>query len=336
MDPPVAAIILAAGRGTRLRPLTDHWAKPAIPILNRPIIEYALDAVAATGVAHIGVNLWHRGRQVEQVVESWLAARVQRGSELPSLHFSREDRLLGTGGGARRVWERLGRPQGTVIVANGDIVTDVDLSESLRAHRERGDRATLLVQTDGEGGVWIDDQGDRVRGLPGRSSPVRLPDAARQVSFCGMSLLEVEALSALPRVPGCLLRDGLTLEMARGIRIGAVRSRWRHLDVGTPARYWAATLELLSDLQTSVPAPPDGVRVLPPVAHDATVVFEGPCEIGPNVVLGGGVRVAAGAVLGDLVAYGSPRRLAGRQGGWVQIGPARLDRGLLFGLAGES
>jgi NDP-sugar pyrophosphorylase family protein len=336
MDPPVAAIILAAGRGTRLRPLTDHWAKPAIPILNRPIIEYALDAVAATGVAHIGVNLWHRGRQVERVVESWLDARVRRGGEIPSLHFSRESRLLGTGGGARRVWERLGRPQGTVIVANGDIVTDVDLRDSLRAHRERGATATLLVQGDGEGGVWIDDEGARVRGLPGRSSPVRLPDAARQVSFCGTSLLEVEALSALPRGPGCLLRDGLTLEMARGARIGAVGSRWRHLDVGTPARYWAATLELLSDVGPSAPAPPAGVRFHPPVALDATVVLAGPCDIGPNVVLGGGVKVAAGAVLSDLVAYGFPRRLEGRQGGWVQIGPARLDRGLLLGLASES
>ncbi len=131
------AMILAAGFGTRLWPLTEDRTKPAIPFLNRPLIAYCVDYLASFGIRDIIVNLHH---QPDSVRDS-----LGDGSDIGvKIHYSEEEEILGTSGAIDRVREHL--LDDDFIVINGKIITTVDLDETIRAHREREAIATLVLK----------------------------------------------------------------------------------------------------------------------------------------------------------------------------------------------
>jgi MurNAc alpha-1-phosphate uridylyltransferase len=124
--PPRRAMVLAAGRGERMRPLTDHCPKPLLSLCGRPIIDRVLDALAAFGVAEVVVNLHHLGDQLRRHLESRRQPRVV---------FSEEAELLETGGGVKAALPLLGKAPFFVI--NGDVLW-VQLSQlgELRRRQE--------------------------------------------------------------------------------------------------------------------------------------------------------------------------------------------------------
>jgi MurNAc alpha-1-phosphate uridylyltransferase len=135
------AMILAAGRGERMRPLTDVLPKPLIPVCGRPMIEYHLDALAAAGFREVVVNIAYRGRQIVDRLS-------QRQDEKIRLHFSDEGpTALETGGGIRRALALLG--DGPFLVINGDIYTDYPFAQ-LRDHAGKmtGEKLAHLVLVD--------------------------------------------------------------------------------------------------------------------------------------------------------------------------------------------
>ena len=296
-------VVLAAGLGTRLRPLTDRWAKPVLPFMNRPILHYSLDALRDAGIHRIGVNTYHCPDQVARCVDSWCAAN--RGVETV---LSAEEELLGTGGGARRIWEQMGCPDTAAVVLNGDIVGSFEMSRFIESHIRAQRFATLVVSLQGEGRVVIDSATLQVKRLPSWScESVKvedLPARAREVSFCGVSVLSREALEVLPERGGCLFRDGLTNFVGTG-QIGAEVTQGWYDDLGTPSRYWEATRRrLLAHDPESEPDLPPHVVVHPPVVVAPDVRFDGACEIGPFVVLGGGARVTRQARLERAIVFG--------------------------------
>lgn len=128
------AMVLAAGLGTRLRPLSDRIAKPAVPFFGRPILLHALDLLAKAGVTEAVVNTHHRPADIEALADE---------APLP-LRFSHEPEILGTGGGlanARNLFD----DQDELIVVNGDVVFDLPVAEALAAHRASGAAVTLLL-----------------------------------------------------------------------------------------------------------------------------------------------------------------------------------------------
>src|SRR5262249_42740740 len=129
--------ILAAGFGTRLWPLTEDRTKPAIPFLNKPLITYSVAYLAGCGVCDIIVNLHHQPESITNALGSGRDFRV-------SIQYSYEEESLGTAGALDLVREALGDDD--FIVINGKIVTDIDLSSAIRAHRERGAIATLVLR----------------------------------------------------------------------------------------------------------------------------------------------------------------------------------------------
>lgn len=130
-------IILAAGFGTRLWPLTEDRTKPAIPFLNRPLISYSVQYLTEHGIRQIIVNLHHHPESIRDA----LGNGSQYGAEI---EYSYEEQILGTSGALDRVRDRLADED--FVVMNGKIITAVDLSAAIRHHREQRALATLVLR----------------------------------------------------------------------------------------------------------------------------------------------------------------------------------------------
>src|SRR6266498_1685407 len=130
------AMILAAGYGERLWPLTADRTKPALPVLGKPLVGYVAEYLAQFGIRDIVVNLHHRPESVRSSLGDGSAFGVK-------LHYVEEPKILGTSGAldnARRLLE-----DGTFLVVNGKIITDIDLHAALETHRLAGAIATLVL-----------------------------------------------------------------------------------------------------------------------------------------------------------------------------------------------
>src|SRR5262245_44377767 len=139
------AMILAAGEGRRMQPLTAAAAKPSLPVFGTPLVVHPARLLAAGGVTEIAVNLYHQGATVQRALEREAGSGTAPGA-LSGLrfHWSVEESLLGTAGGVGRVRGWLAA-EGTTVVANSDFLSDLDLSPLLRFHREKDALATLVV-----------------------------------------------------------------------------------------------------------------------------------------------------------------------------------------------
>jgi NDP-sugar pyrophosphorylase family protein len=131
------AVILAAGFGSRLWPLTEDRTKPAIPFLNRPLISYSVDYLASHSIRDIIVNLHHQPESIRKVLGDGSNYDV-------TIRYSYENQILGTSGALDRVREQL--VDEDFVVINGKIVTDIDLTDAIRKHRQTKAIATLVLR----------------------------------------------------------------------------------------------------------------------------------------------------------------------------------------------
>jgi NDP-sugar pyrophosphorylase family protein len=281
-------MVLAAGLGERLRPLTALRAKPAMPMLNRPLIQWTLERLARSGVSEVMVNLHH-------LPESVVAA-VGDGRRLGlRVRYSREPTLLGTGGGPRRV--RSFFDDAPFLLVNGDVLFGFDLGRLVERHRASGARATLaLKRRRGPGAysaITVGRDG-RVRRIGGAGQP-------GGYLFTGVHVLDPRLLERLPRGRASdTVRDLYAPMLARGEAVHGARVRGRWLDIGSPSLYLEAHLESLSGGRSRVAL---GAAVARGAALRRSAV-------------GAGARVDEGARVTDSVIW---------PGGVVEAG-ARLRR----------
>jgi MurNAc alpha-1-phosphate uridylyltransferase len=205
-------MILAAGRGERLRPLTDHVPKPLLPIGAQPLIVHQVQWLAAAGIRDIVINLHHLGEQIEQ--------RLGDGSALGvTIRYSREAALLETGGGIQHALPLLG--DAPFVILNGDIWTDYPLRRL--PNTLGGDLAHLVLtrtpanRQEGDFGL----SGDRVK-----------RGAERPYTYCGIALIAPALFDAAPPAPFSL-RILFFEAIARG-RIGGELWTGEWTDIGTP------------------------------------------------------------------------------------------------------
>jgi len=130
------AMVLAAGLGTRMRPLTLDRAKPVLPVLNRPLLHWTLEMLASHGVEEVMINLHYLPRSVRAAVGDGRAFGLK-------VSYSFERDILGTGGGPRKVRHWIGDE--TLLLLNGDVVFDFDLTALRRRHERGGAPATLAL-----------------------------------------------------------------------------------------------------------------------------------------------------------------------------------------------
>jgi NDP-sugar pyrophosphorylase family protein len=177
-------MVLAAGQGTRLRPITDRMPKAMVPLAGRPMIEYALLLLRHYGIREIVINLHHFGTQIEN--------HLGDGSKLGlEIGYSREAELLDTGGGLLKAKSFL--QDGTFIVINTDALIDVNLAELIAFHRARSASATLVLRPDPHadryGSMDIDSAGRIQRFLDSRLA-ANSPGPLRKLMFTGVQILE--------------------------------------------------------------------------------------------------------------------------------------------------
>lgn len=228
-------MLLAAGLGLRLRPLTLLRAKPALPVLNRPLIHWTLDALAAAGVDEVVINLHHLPGTVTAAVGDGSAFGLR-------VRWSREREILGTGGGPRRARRLLG--DGPVLLVNGDVLMELDLRWLVERHRRSGARVTLGLRPNPDPERYppvVTDRRGRVRALRGR------PRGARGTAsmFASVHVLDPALLERLPPGFSDTVGDLYPGLIAAGERIQGVRLRGLWLDIGTPALYLEAHRRLL-------------------------------------------------------------------------------------------
>lgn len=217
------AMILAAGLGTRMRPLTDHCPKPLLPVAGKPLIVHHLERLAAAGITDIVINVSYRAKQIVEALGDGRRFGV-------SLTFSHEATPLETAGGIRHALPLLG--DAPFLLINGDVWCDVAL-ETLPALRD--DLAHLvLVDNPGhhaKGDFALDDTGR-----------VRL-DGASCLTYAGLALLTPALVAGLPDDAPAklapLLREAIVEE-----RVGGTHHRGDWVDVGTPERLEALDAHL--------------------------------------------------------------------------------------------
>ena len=290
------AMVLAAGLGTRMRPLTQLKAKPALPVLNRPLIQWTLDLLAHHGVTDVIINLHHLPKTMVRAVGDGRAPGLD-------VAWSREVRILGTGGGPRKVRDFFGDEP--FFLVNGDVVFDFDLAELLRRHRAAGARATLALVPNPEPRRYssiLTGAGGWVRSM------ARLPRPSRgQPSlFTGIHVLDPSLLDRLHEGPSDIVRDLYAPLIEEGEDILGVRVKGAWYDFGSPALYLRSQLKMLST----------GFRGLArgPLIHPAARVHARArvtrSVVGPGAVVGEGAEVV-GSVLWDRVRVGAGARVRG-------------------------
>ncbi|HQR29122.1 MAG TPA: sugar phosphate nucleotidyltransferase, partial [Anaeromyxobacteraceae bacterium] len=236
----VVGMVLAAGLGTRLRPLTDLLPKPAVPVAGLPLVRHALARLRAAGARRAVVNVHHLPDAMERAAAE--AARAL-GMELA---VSREPVIAGTGGALREARRWLGGAA-AIVVWNGDVLFDVDLEAALSAHREGGALATMLLAPMPPGASYatVDvDPGMRVRRIAGHGPG---GESLRPLHFTGVHVLSPALLDRVPGAPfACdVNRHVYPPLLASGVVHGlVVNGYWN--DLGTPERYLRANLDVLS------------------------------------------------------------------------------------------
>jgi len=331
MDGMNHALVLCAGLGIRLRPLTDETPKPLIRFLDRPMIDYAIDALVDAGVTTLGFNGHHAHEQLTKHIDARKAEIEGRGAGRLRSVVVTEPTLLGTGGGAMGVWRALGSPEGTLAIVNGDVVSTLPLREMLKVHRRSGAIATLMVipPIAGEGAVRTGPSGHFIAELPGSREQMISPryEPSKPVTFGGVYLVEPCVFDGLPPGTSCLIRHGLAPKLSAGALIAAYEHHGFWADVGTCNRYLSATFRVLADASVFPSGPlkpraerryiPDHRSVHPTAEIQANVyvapgaVIEAGARVGPNVVVGTGCTIRAGAEVSDAV-FSDGAEISGR------------------------
>ncbi len=281
------AAILAAGLGTRLRPLTYHCPKALIPVMNQPLLGVLLAQLKAVGCTQVAVNTHHLAGQVQAYLES-------RGPWEFDLMVSFEPEILGTGGGLRGLGELLGNE--TFLALNADILTDLDLAAVFRLHQEDVLATLVLHHCPPYNNVWIDETG-KVTGLGE-------PPARRfrpPLAYTGVQVVSPRMLTRLGGNGYCDLVSVWRQAIASGEILGTILATghfWQ--DLGTPAAYLGAHRRLLDG------AAPRLAQLFPPLSDpflgkDAHVEDGAVC--GGGVCLGREVFVGAGARLANTVVW---------------------------------
>ncbi len=224
-------MVLAAGFGTRLRPLSDERPKPLVPVGDRTALEHIVDAMAAVGIERVVVNSHHGATAFDRALWDALA--------LPAV-CSHEPEILGTAGGVAQAAEALG--EGERLVWNGDILAELDLAELFRAHEASGAAASLAVASPpaGRGTVGLDGSGRVVR-----LRSVELGGEQKAADFVGIQILSARLRARLPEV-GCLVGDVYLPAMGQGLRLQAVPVVRQWTDIGSTETYLAANLGWLA------------------------------------------------------------------------------------------
>lgn len=309
------AMVLAAGLGTRLAPLTSRRPKCLMPVMNTPLLAWWLRRLAAWGVARAVVNTHH----LAEMVRAWLAANPVDGLSVAESH---EPVILGTGGGLVAARAVLGR--GPFLLVNADVLATADLRLLAAALTAANAAAVLGLVDDARFNSVAVDAAGRVLGF--RGGPLAGTPAAWR-TYAGLAAIAPALLDGLPPAGFSTLVDGLNAAIAAGRPVLGVELPGFWDDLGTPEHLLLLHRRLAQD-------PPAGLEDLAPagplVLGPGAAVEPG-AEVAGFCVLGAGARVAAGASVADSLLLPGAAVLARARVRWAVLGDGFQAAGLIDG-----
>jgi mannose-1-phosphate guanylyltransferase/mannose-1-phosphate guanylyltransferase/phosphomannomutase len=293
-------MVLAAGLGTRLRPLTYEITKPMVPVLDRPVMEHILDLLGRHGFGEVIANLHYFPDSIREHFDDRLEYRY-------------EEELLGTAGGVRACSDFFG--EDSFLVISGDALTDIDLTALAARHRETGGVATLAVKRVAdtrEYGVVLHDREGRITGFQEKPAP---EEALSDLGNCGIYVFRPEIFDYFPDRPFVdWAKDVFPVLLENDIpfHIHEVHEYWN--DVGSLSELKQGTFDALRG-QLHLEVEGDEVRPGLTVAGGTSladdVEVEGEAWFGRDVTVGAGVRMMGPIVLGDGATIGAGSSLRG-------------------------
>ena len=230
------AMILAAGLGTRLRPLTNHLPKPLLPLEGKPLIEYTLRLLRKYALTDVVINLHYQGDKIKQALGD--GARLGM-----KIQYSEEPQILGTGGGIKKMARFLSDEP--FLVINSDILVEIRLDRLIEFHQRQNTAATLVLREDPEvdswGAVGIDSH-HRIRQFLGK--PDWKGEALAKRMFAGIHVMDPRVLSYIPDQGFFTIIDAYVEMLRKGEPLlgHAFKDYWT--DIGTPERYHNAQDDL--------------------------------------------------------------------------------------------
>src|SRR4051794_26630223 len=287
------AILLAGGKGTRLRPLTMHTPKPIVPILSRPFLHYQIDLLKQVPeIDEVILSLNYQPRRIEDVFGDGTDVGLK-------IRYVVEPAPLGTGGAIRYASESL---TDSVVVFNGDVLTQIDLGAVLALHRERKARATIVltpVPNPTAYGLVETDPDGNVRRFLEKPKP---DEITCDTINAGIYVLEPDAFDRIPKDTAWSVERSFfpsLIENKETFVAYTYRGYW--IDIGTPEKYTQVHRDIMDGRYQAPPfagRAPEYAFVAPDARVDEGVAIEGPVFIDEGAVVKAGARIGAYSVIG--------------------------------------
>jgi NDP-sugar pyrophosphorylase family protein len=290
------AILLAGGKGTRLRPLTLHTPKPIVPIFNRPFLHYQIDLLKRVPeIDEVILSLNYQPRRIEEIFGD--------GSELGiTIRYVVEPAPLGTAGAIKYAGDKLTE---SVVVFNGDVLTEIDVAAVIRLHRERQARATIVltpVPNPSAYGLVETDTDGNIRRFLEKPKPEEI---TTDKINAGIYVLEPDTFDRIPSdVPWSIERSYFPSLIERNETFVAYTYEGYWIDIGTTEKYSQVHRDIMDGRYAAEPFRDlRGARIA--LAADARVeegaTIEGPCFIDDGALIKAGARIGPYSVVGRQV-----------------------------------
>jgi mannose-1-phosphate guanylyltransferase len=303
------AMILAAGKGTRVRPITYTIPKPLIPILHKPVMEFLVDLLKQHDFTEIMVNVSHLAKEIESYFHDGQRFGVQIAYSFEGT--IREDgelegQALGSAGGMRRIQDFYPFFDDTFVVLCGDALIDLDLTAAVKWHREKGSVATIVTKSVpreevSSYGVVVTDEDGRVQAF--QEKPTVAAALSTNINT-GIYIFEPEVLNYIPSGQEYDIGGDLFPKLVEmGAPFYAIPMDFQWVDIGKVPDYWQAIRSVLMGEVKNVPIP--GIEVAPGIFTGINVAVNwdkvditGPVYIGGMTKIEDGAKITGPAMIG--------------------------------------
>jgi NDP-sugar pyrophosphorylase family protein len=286
------AILLAGGKGTRLRPLTIHTPKPIVPIFERPFLHYQLDLLKQVpAIDEVILSLNYQPRRIEEIFGDGAAAGL-------NIRYVVEPAPLGTAGAVRYAGESLHE---SIVVFNGDVLTEVDLAAVIALHHERKAKATIVLtpveNPSAYGLVETDADGNVARFL----EKPKADEITCDTINAGIYILEPDTFDRIPKdTPWSIERSFFPSLIERNETFIAAVYRGYWIDIGTPEKYTQVHRDIMDGRYHTPPF--NGAAstswVSPKARVEEGAILDAPCFIDEGAVVKAGAKIGPYAVVG--------------------------------------
>jgi len=293
------AMILAAGKGTRVRPLTYDLPKPMIPILGKPVLAYLVEHLEKNGVREIMVNVSYLHERIQQYFGDGKRFGVELGYSFEGDIKNGEivPDAMGSAGGMRKIQDFSGFFDETTIVMCGDAIVDLDITAALAEHRRKGAIASLVAKNVPldkvtEYGIVVTDPDGRIVSFQEKPSQA---EARSTLANTGIYIFEPEVLDLIPPNTNFDIGSELfPLLVEKGLPFYAQKQEFNWIDIGRVSDYWEVVQRVMAHPIPEMPMPGKQIREGVWTGLNVRVDWENTKITGP-VYIGSGASIERGA-----------------------------------------